>query len=204
MPKLKSSIFFALLVSFLTNTLSNTLIPEPSNLNDYVQTADVIIVGSITNVEKIHNFYGYQSDAADRETYEKNLIKKGVNLPFSLGIPLVDFKIHIDEVIKSDGYLDNYKSNSIVYRKYIGNNIIMSSKNSKDLKGSYVFFLNRNPDNETYGIQSASRQIEINASGEALKYTTDKQEIRVLKGRFDGMDFLKLVRDEVAKESLNK
>lgn len=201
MLKVKSSVFFTLLAMFFTNALSSTLMPEASSLNDYVGTADVIIVGNITNVEKVHNFYGYQSNAAEREAHEKDLIAKGLKLPFSLGIPMVDFKIHIDEVIKSDGYL---QLNSVIYRKFIDNGTIVSSSNFKDSKGKYVFFLNRNPDNKTYGIQSASRQVEIGTSGEALKYTIGKKEVRVLRGQFDGMDFVKLIRDEVTKKSFNQ
>lgn len=199
MLKIKTLVCLMSLTAVFTHALGSTLMPEPSSLDDYVRTADLIIVGNITNVDKIHNFYGYQPNAAERENYERNLIAQGKKIAFSMGIPLVDFKIHVQDIIKPDKNMESSKSNFITYRKYVEGDTIIALANGKNTAGSYIFFLNRNPDKKTYGIMSASREVNVDASGFTLGYKVHAENKKILGGQYDGQNFIQLLKERVSQ-----
>lgn len=199
MLKIKTLVCLMSLTAVFTHAMGSTLAPEPSSLDDYVRTADFIIVGNIANVDKIHNFYGYQPNAAERENYERNLFAQGKKTAFSMGIPLVDFNIHVQNTIKPDNKVEAAKSSFITYRKQIEGESIVAFVNGKDTTGRYVFFLNRNPDNKTYGIVSASREISVDAYGSALGYKVRAENKKVLGGQYEGQNFIQLLKERVSQ-----
>lgn len=171
-------------------------------MDDYVRTADLIVTGQITKIDKVHNFYGYQSNAAEREKHEAALIAKGKKPVFSFAVPMVDFIVSVDEVIKPDAGVKTPKPESVVYRKHMKADAIFSPTTAKNIAGKYVFFFNRNPDNKTYGLMSASRKVKVNELGVASVYLLDLEERKVLDGKFDEKDFLQQIRDQVSKRFL--
>jgi hypothetical protein len=72
-----------------------------------------------------------------------------------LGLPLVDFLINAEEIIKDDSDYPHIRNKAnIIYRIFENHDFISSESAKNILSGRGIFFFKRNPDNETYGIIS--------------------------------------------------
>ncbi len=143
-----------------------TYTPLPKNINELINTSDLIVIGSIGKVVDKREFYGYGRD-------QKFMAIKDAETPFSLGLPLVDFSINVEEILMDD--LVNTQARDevgeIVYRVFLSDKQLSEEMESR--KEKVLLFLTRNPDNKTYGVTSLMHHIILK----------DKQPSYVFNGK---------------------
>jgi hypothetical protein len=157
---------------------SNTLLAEsyrkfPRDIEELVRTSDLIVIGTTGEIIDQRMFYGYQNGA-------DALAQKEQETPFSLGLPLVDYAIHIQEIIMNDKEYPLADINDIViYRTFEDQEITTSADAIKDREGKIMFFLTRNPDNETYGITSMMHRIKLGDGHNNVSYTFKGENMQI-------------------------
>ena len=156
-------LFFTIISSGLAADVYNKM---PTSLVELVNSSDLIVIGTYGGVFDKRLFYGYQENADQLEQLEQET-------PFTLGLPLIDYAIEIEEINKNDEKFQiDDSSSSVIYRTFEDDDEASSEFSVEDRKGRTIFFLSRNPDNETYGITSFMHRIKL---GNTIKYSFDKQ-----------------------------
>ncbi len=187
----KSLIGILVLVFFniLTNNAYAISYPAlPSSAKDYLGTSDLIVVGRIGALHKVHKFYGYQGNA-------DKLSKLDLTSPFSLALPMVDYEVDIEEIIKNDSLFPvNENIKPLILRVIQNHDTIFNDKSTKENQGRFILFLSRNPDNETYGFYNFTHKVRLDNRN--AKYLFGGQEFNVLDGTISSNDFVSIIKQE--------
>lgn len=161
----------------------------PSGLDDYIRTSDIIVIGRIGEVLKVHTFYGYQESAAELE-------ERDASSPISLGLPMVDYEILVEEVIETDGYYTGTDTQPLTLRVVRSSDDISSESTIGQDSGLFVFFLSRNPDDETYGFYTFAHKVRIEERDGQPKYYFEGELYDVLSGSFNSDELVSAIRQE--------
>lgn len=172
---------YKLIYAFIMLMISNCLLADvynrlPKELGELVKTSDLILIGTIGEIIDERLFYGYQDkDNADR------LAQKEQETPFTLGLPLVDYTVHVQEIIMDDKRfpLTETNTHTIIYRTFEDHDEVSSASAVNDRRGKMVFFLSRNPVNETYGITSFLHKIKLGNGKDEITYSFNKKNLKV-------------------------
>lgn len=169
----KSLCMFVLLI-FSTSLLAITYNKLPRDIDELIERSDLIVIGTLGETVDKRLFYGYQ-DGADK------LAQQEQETPFTLGLPLVDYAIHVQEVIMDDKEFPLADTNSrrVVFRTFEDEDEASSAAAVKDRRGRMVFFLTRNPDNETYGIISSLHRIKLGDGDDEISYSFELRDHEV-------------------------
>lgn len=147
----------------------------PGGLSAMVETADLIVIGRIEKIINEFTFYGYDEEMKERYQQLEN------ELQTSLGMPFIDYKVTIEEVLKnrSSGHLlssadlnkaEQVKGSTVIFRK--------PSAGPVDTGIDMMLFLSINPDGKTYGVGSLTGQLYLADSDISyLDLNTRKLEI---------------------------
>lgn len=166
---------YAIILLVLTNSLSATIYtPTPRNIDELVKTSDLIIIGTLEEIVDKRLFYGYQ-EGADL------LAQKEYTTPFQLGLPLVDYAIHVQEVIMDDKEfpLADSGARTVIYRTFEDHDWVSSAEAIESRKGKIMFFLTRTPDNEAYGIFSIMHRIKLGDGSNDVSYSLNNEDIGI-------------------------
>jgi hypothetical protein len=186
---------FMLLTISANNIFAMSYNSPPQSIQDYIDTSDLIIVGNIGNIHKIHKFYGYQDNA-------KELAKLDQNPASLFALPMVDYEVNVQEIVKDDVLFPVNKQKTVILRVSQAHNTIFTDKNAKENQGKFLLFLLRNPDNETYGFYSFMHKARLNDNGK-VTYLFEDNEYSV----FNNINSNKLIEDikrELIRQSKNK
>src|SRR5688572_13545040 len=126
---------------------ATSLVPTPRSLADYLDTADLIVVGRIGQVHKIHTFFGYDWI--------------GPTPPAYLGIPMVDYAVIVTEVIRDDVRHPVSTRSPLLLRVIQDHSTISAPETLAQNAGEFLLFLTRNPDGATYGFWSFEHKVRL-------------------------------------------
>lgn len=194
-------LLYVLIFLFSGTALSGIALhsPPPENLDDLIENSVIIVVGTFGEIAESGNFYGYGDDAAllaekDKETF------------FSIGLPKIDIPIYIKELIKGDDLFYAGDQSMIIFRYFENLESATSEEAIKDREGEKLFFLGRNPDNETYGIGTIASLIHLDdpESG-GLTYTEpygvtlrgERIKVPYISGSASAQELLTEIRNRV-------
>ena len=123
-------------------------LPIPANRQELVQKADVIVVGRVGQVVRQGEFAGY---AADGTLIRPESADPRIRNP---ALPFYDLEIKVERIIKDDGVI---RSGKPLLLRMSGVRTAAQINPQDDFPMSspgdrHLFFLSRNPDNETYGL----------------------------------------------------
>lgn len=161
---------FILLLSLSFSLLAVTYNKLPRDIDDLIQSADIIVIGNIGEVIDKKLFYGYQ-DGADLLAEQEQVT------PFTLGLPLVDYKINVQEVIRSGNEIKD--AHDIIFRTFEDHDEMLSVSSIKEGNGKKILFLTKNPDNETYGIISLIHKIDLEKANGEISYSFENKDYEV-------------------------
>lgn len=171
-------------VLFSQMLLASSLIPAPGTVEQYMTSSDIVVRGTIGDAVKVHTFYGYQSNAAELERLD-------AQTHMSLGIPMVDYVVEIDEVIyDSESVLKTV--DSIILRVFRQHDFIEVLEEVED-SGNFLLFLKMNPDNQTFGFFSFGHKVNID--GEKPVFKAAGEEFDVLSGNINSLELISAVRN---------
>jgi len=181
--------------SILTPVASaSSLVPLPHNLKELVATSDIIITGEIGEIVKIETFYGYSEHAQE-------IAELAQQSGFPLGIPLVDFSITVDEIIMDDAEFPD--RNTLILRTFQDHEHVLTPEAITARAGKAIFFLSRNPDNQTYGIHSIMHQLNIDECGKVI-YSFEGKVFTPFGESIAASDFIERIKRVVAGVDTNE
>lgn len=192
-----SSLTFMLILFVFSISLYavQTYNPFPRDIDGLVKTSDLVVIGSIGETVDKRLFYGYQDSADQMAELEQET-------PFTLGLPLVDYAIHVEEIIMDDKEfpLADTGDRTVTYRVFEDNDEASGPFAVEDRKGKMIFFLTRNPDNETYGIVSFMHRIKLGDGSNEISYSFKHENFEVpFALGVKNTDFVKEVKKYVTK-----
>ncbi|HRQ04332.1 MAG TPA: hypothetical protein PK580_00050 [Nitrosomonas halophila] len=166
MKKIYHSTLTALLFLFSANSFSTSVIyaPVPKEINELVETSDIIVVGTFGDIIDTRQFYGYQESAAYIAELDKTV-------PYNLGTPLVDIQIHITEVIKSDDQFRSGDQSKVTFRYFEDADSARGPESTQDREGEKLFFLTMNPDNGAYGSVTVMHVVHLDDAEHGISYS---------------------------------
>lgn len=129
---------------------TSLMVPPPTQLQDLVNHADLIIIGTITTITQEGYFQGYDENGNFKPAAHFAYSEEA---PVNPNIPFVDYAINVEQVILNDGTI---KINQPVIVRATGINVNNEKQNKPQnelasLGERRLFFLSQNPDGETYG-----------------------------------------------------
>lgn len=137
-----------------------------------IETADLVVIGTIEEIVDEFLFYGYDTDMIDQYR------KMEEELQTTLSLPFADYRVSVEEILmnKPDGHLMasskveaiDKQQLSLVFRK-IGNE-------PTNLGMEMMLFLSINPDGKTYGVGSVEGQLNLTDSPISY-YNPSNQEL---------------------------
>lgn len=178
-------VFFILInLSYQAGFSSPT--PVPSNMDQLLSSSDMIVIGHIDEIISMSQFSGYNN--------------KAPSLPYPFSLPLVDFRIEVEDIIRDD---EEFPYNGLlIYRTFINHKKLNSSRSASIKKGRRIFFLARNPDNLTYGIQSVMHMIHLdNKKGVFFSYNEIPFYLSNDERMREPDKFVNLVKEKVKSKS---
>ncbi len=112
-------------------------VPLPSNMDKFVQDADVIVIGKVGSIVNQGRFWGYDIGAQERSSAPKDQL--------SGALPITDYQIEVEQVLLADS--------TITAGKPLLLRVIQGPTDKDAYAGTHrLFFLSVNPDNATYGL----------------------------------------------------
>jgi hypothetical protein len=178
-------VFIGVLLVLSKTTLAISLNLIPKDMNELIDSSDLIVVGNfrkIINVNK--HFRGYDESGNEiRDDFRK------------IGIPMIDYSINIIEIIKEDKI--HQHGDEVIYRTFELERLAKSNKAIKKRKGTYVFFLSRNPDDKTYGIKSIMHKMKFDKDYGVIYTYENNVYIPFDDKKVKAKDFVKKVKDIV-------
>lgn len=165
-------------------SLASTLVPAPDTVEQYMATSDVVLIGRMGNAVKAHKFYGYQASAA-----ELKRIDAGTHL--SVGIPVVDYEIEIQEVISDENSILKNLDTPVLrlFRDHNHKELLEQVEDS----GTFLLFLTLNPDNQTFGLYSLGHKVNID--GETPVFNVAGEVFEALRGEINSIELITAVRN---------
>ncbi len=185
-----ASILALALMSITSHVSASSLIAPPTTIDGYLDTSDVIVLGRIGNIVKIHTFYGYQDSAAELERLD----------PFTsliLGVPMVDYEIIVDEVISTDGFYRGYANEPLIVRVMRNHDSIEKLALEEDM-GNFLLFLSRTPDDTVYGYYSIGHKVSVN-DDERPGYYFNGEFFDILDGNISSWELISKVRESAER-----
>lgn len=131
---------------------------EEGGLQGMVKGADLIVIGRIEAIEDEFVFYGYDKNL---EEQYKRLEETST---FTVGIPFVDYRVTVEEVLKDDELsplLLSSKSTSGRPETPTSVTLRKPALEPANLGLDMMLFLSLNPDGQTYGVKSFTGQLYL-------------------------------------------
>ena len=149
------------LLSIISITISTgtafalTYPPLPSDINGYLDTSDLIVIGRIGRLHQAHQFYGYGTGARAREELD-------AHTPITLSLPMADYYIDVEEIIKDDEQFPiSERATSPILRVIQRHDALFHASTARQNSGRFALFLRRNPDDQTYGFHSFMHRVKL-------------------------------------------
>jgi hypothetical protein len=159
----------------------------PETIQDYMKTSKVIVIGRIGKIARIHTFYGYQENASELERLD-------ASSPMSLGLPMADYEIVVEEVIKADEQYFAQTDSPVILRVVQEHDPLHAHLANMENQGRFLLFMSRNPDNKTYGFYTFAHRVKLDAG--KPRYLFEGKEFPILPDAVNGAGFVNAVRNE--------
>lgn len=171
---------------------SDTMIPNPlpDSVDHLVESSDIIVVGKVGEAVNTEIFYGYGSEAED-------LARQDKETSATLGLPIVDYEIIVEEVIL--GSTDLEQNGTILFRIAGAPEPENRDTGFIEIGDRKLLFLTANPDG-TYGISSFMHLMSI--EGESITYFFEGEKRTPLGSKNTRASrFINLVKNIVAEQA---
>lgn len=121
-----------------------SLLPPPQSMDELVDPADVIVVGTVGDVVSQGELSGYGQDDKARNQSPTD--------PASPAIPITDFRINVERVLLDDGTIEQGKPLILRMLGEPSTGADRTSEFPQTVVGvKYLLVLSQNPDGATYG-----------------------------------------------------